>query len=96
MAHAVDLLVDRGFLLDIGVGSRHIGLGLVIVVIGDEVLDRVLGEERLHLAVKLRRESLVGREHERRALQRRDGVGDGKGLPRPRDAQQHLVALAGL
>ena len=33
MAHAVDLLVDRRILLDIGVGPRHIGLGLVVVVI---------------------------------------------------------------
>ena len=30
MAHAVDLLVDRGILFDIGVGARHIGLGLVV------------------------------------------------------------------
>jgi hypothetical protein len=33
MAHAVDLFVDRAFLLDIGVGARHIGFGLVVVVI---------------------------------------------------------------
>ncbi len=33
VAHAVDLLVDRGFLLDIGVGARDIGFRLVIVVI---------------------------------------------------------------
>ena len=48
MAHAVDLLVDRGFFLDIGVGARNIGFGLVVVVIGDEILDRVVGKEDLN------------------------------------------------
>ena len=33
VAHAVDLLVDRGFLLDIGVGARDVGFRLVVVVI---------------------------------------------------------------
>jgi hypothetical protein len=45
VAHAVDLLVDVGFLLDIGVGARDVGLRLVIVVVGDEILDRVVGKE---------------------------------------------------
>jgi hypothetical protein len=43
--HAVDLVVDGGLLLDVRVGGRHVGLGLVVVVVGDEVLDRV-GRER--------------------------------------------------
>ena len=47
VAHAVDLLVDRRFLLDVGVGARDVGLGLVVVVVGDEILDRVVREERL-------------------------------------------------
>ena len=44
-AQPVDLVVDRGFLLDVGVGLRDVGLGLVVVVVGDEVLDGVLREE---------------------------------------------------
>ena len=62
MAHAVDLLVDGRFLLDVGVGARDVGLGLVVVVVGDEVLDGVVGEEALHLAVELGGERLVGGE----------------------------------
>ena len=93
VAHAVDLLVDRGFLLDIGVGARHVGFGLVIIVIGDEILDRVVGEEALELAVELRGERLVGREDQRRALGRLDHLGHGEGLARAGDAEQHLVAL---
>ena len=56
------------FLLDVGVGARHVGLGLVVVVVGDEVLDRVVGEEALELAVELGGQRLVGREDQRRAL----------------------------
>ena len=68
MAHAVDLLVDRGFLLDIGVGARHIGFRLVVIVIGDEIFDRVVGEEAPELAIELGGKRLVGREHQGRAL----------------------------
>ena len=93
VAHAVDLLVDVGFLLDIGVGARDVGLRLVIVVVGDEILDRVVGEEALELAVELRRQRLVGREDQRRALRRLDHLGHGEGLARAGDAEQHLVAL---
>ena len=93
VAHAVDLLVDVGFLLDIGVGARDVGLRLVIVVVGDEILDRVVGEEAVELAVELRGQSLVGREDQRRALRRLDHLGHGEGLARAGDAEQHLIAL---
>jgi hypothetical protein len=45
VAEAIDLVVDRGVLLDVEVLGRDVGLGLVVVVVGDEVLDRVVGEE---------------------------------------------------
>ena len=48
VAHPVDLLVDLGFLLDVGVGAGDVGLGLVVVVIRHEILDRVLREEPLN------------------------------------------------
>jgi hypothetical protein len=93
MAHPVDLLVDRGFLLDEGVRARHIGLGLVVVVIRDEILDRVVGEEALELAIELRRQRLVRRQDQRRALRLLDHLRHGEGLARAGDAEQHLVAL---
>ena len=96
VAHAVDLFVDGGLFFDIGVGARDIGLGLVVVVIGDEILHRVGGEERAELAVELGGQRLVGGEDEGRALGLLDDVRHGKGLARAGDAEQHLVALAGL
>ncbi len=93
VAHAVDLLVDRGILLDIGVGARDIGFRLVVVVIGDEILDGVVGKETLELAVELRRQRLVGREDQRRALRRFDHLGHGEGFAGAGDAEQNLGAV---
>src|SRR5262249_60035361 len=59
VAHAIDLLVNRRVFLDIGVGARDIRLGLVVVVIRHEILDRILREEAIELAIELRRERLV-------------------------------------
>jgi hypothetical protein len=50
------------FLLDEGVGARHVGLGLVVVVIGDEILDRVVREEVLELGIELGGQRLVRRQ----------------------------------
>ena len=60
VAHPVDLVVDERVLLDIGVRLRDVGLRLVVVVVGDEVLGRILREEALELAVELGGQGLVG------------------------------------
>ena len=80
-------------LLDIGVGARDIGFRLVIVVIGDEILHRVVGKEALELAVELRRQRLVRSQDQGRPLRRLDHLGHGEGLARAGDAEQHLGAL---
>ncbi len=93
MPHPVDLLVDGRFFLDIGVGPRHIGFGLIVVVVGNEVFDGIVGEEALELAVELRRQRLVGGEDQGRPVGGGDHLGHGEGLARTGDAEQHLVAL---
>ena len=45
VAQPVDVVVDRGVLLDVEIGLRDVRLGLVVVVVGDEVLDGVVREE---------------------------------------------------
>jgi len=68
VAQAVDLVVDRGVLVDVGVALLDVGLGLVVVVVGDEVLDGVVREEIAKLLVELGRQRLVVGDHQRRFL----------------------------
>ncbi len=96
VAHAVDLLVDRGILLDIGVGARDVGFRLVVIVIADEIFHGVVGEEALELAIELGGQRLVRRQDQRRALRRLDHLRHGVGLARAGDAEQHLGAVVAL
>ena len=82
VAQPVDLLVDRRVLLDVQVPRRDVRLGLVVVVVGDEVLDRVRREVRPELVAQLRGERLVVGHDQRRAL---DGL----------DRRRHRHRLAG-
>jgi hypothetical protein len=42
VAHTVDLFVNLALFLDVGVRPRHIGLWLVIIVVGHEIFDGVV------------------------------------------------------
>ncbi len=96
MPEHLDLLVNRSILFDIGVALRHIGLGLVIVVIGDEVHDRVMGKELLELACQLGRERLIRRHDERRLAQSFDSLRHGVGLSRTSHTKKDLIAIPAL
>src|SRR3989442_880163 len=91
MPHAVDLVVDRGLLLDVSVRLRHVSLRLVVVVVRHEILDRVVGEEAPELLVQLRRQRLVVRQDQRRPFDRLDHLGHREGLAAAGDPEQHLV-----
>src|SRR5215211_328959 len=88
----VYVLVDLGVLLDKGVGVRDVGLGLIVVVVGDEVLYCVVGEELGELACELGRERLVVRYDERGAARLLDNAGHRVGLAASGDAEQGLGA----
>ncbi len=62
-AHLFDVLIDRRVLLDKRIARGHVGFRLIVVVIRDEILDRIVREELPELAVQLRRQSLVMRQH---------------------------------
>ena len=87
---AVDLLVGGGVLLDVGVGVGNVGLRLVLVVIGDEVLYRVVGEKLLELLAQLGGQGFVVGQYQGRPLNGLDDLGHGVGLTGTGDAQQHL------
>ncbi len=44
----INFLVDRGVLLDVNVPLRYVRLGLVVVVVADEVMDSVVRKESLN------------------------------------------------
>src|SRR5215210_9175167 len=91
---AVDVLVDLGVLLDKRIRARDVSLGLVVVVVADEVLDGVVWEEFGELAGELRRERLVVRDDERGTTSLLYNAGHGVGLPGSRDAEQSLCLHA--
>ena len=73
--HLLDVAVDRRVLLYVRVARGNVRLGLVVVVVRNEVLDGVVRKELAHLAVELRRQRLVVREDQRRPLHGADHGG---------------------
>ena len=73
------------------VARRDVRLGLVVVVVADEVLDRVVREELAELRVELRGERLVRRDHDRRPPGRAITLAIVNVLPEPGHAEQRLV-----
>src|SRR6266496_202391 len=58
-AQTIDFLVDGCLLLNIDVGGRNVGFWLVIIVVGDKILDGVVRKERFKLLIELRGQSFV-------------------------------------
>ena len=94
MAQLVELLVDVGVFLYIEVGSRDVGFRLVVVVVADEVLDGVLGEEFLELGRQLRRERLVVGDDDGGALDALYDVRHRERLAAAGDAHERLMRQA--
>src|SRR5437763_610042 len=93
VSQPVDLVVDRRVLLDVGIARGQVGLGLVVVVVGHEVLDPVAREELAELVGQLGRERLVGRDHQGRALDLLHRPGDSCALAAPGDPEEGLEAV---
>ena len=94
MAQHLDLFVNRGVFLDIRITLRYICLGLIVVVVRDEVDHGVVGKEFFELARKLGSEGFVGGHDQRWLTESFDGLGHGKGLARTGHAKQNLIAVS--
>ena len=92
--HLLDVLIDGAVFFNEQIALRHVGLGLVVVVVADEILHRVFRKKLAELAVQLRRQRLVGRKHDGRAAHAGDHVGHREGFARAGHAQQGLEHLA--
>ncbi|MNE04660.1 hypothetical protein D3C80_971970 [compost metagenome] len=86
-AHLLDVFVHRGIFFDKGVGAGDVGLRLIVVVVRNEILDRILGKELFHLAIQLRRQSFIGRQHHGGPVEIGDHISDGECLARAGYAQ---------
>ena len=95
-SHLFDVVVDRRVFLDKGIGGGHVGFRLVVVVVRDEVFHRIVREERLELAVQLRGQGFVRRQHQRRSIDMGDHVGNAERLARTCYPEQGLVRQTGL
>src|SRR6266446_3430531 len=67
-AQLLDLFVEHALFFDVGVGTRDVGLWLVVVVVGDKILDGVVWKELFILTVELRCQGFVRRKHQCRLL----------------------------
>jgi hypothetical protein len=94
VAQAVYLVVDECVLFDVGVGRCYVSLGLIVVVVRYEILDRIPGEKRLELAVELGCQGLVVCENQGGPADGFNHLGHRESLARPGHSQQHLVFLA--
>ena len=91
VAHAVDFLVDGGVLLDVGIRGGDVGLRLIVVVVGDEVLHPAVREEGLQLRAELGGQGLVVGNDQGGLLHLLDYRSHGEGLAGAGNAQQHLL-----
>jgi hypothetical protein len=87
------IVVDRAVLFDVRIGLRDVRLGLVIVVIRDEVLDGVVRQHLSKFVGQLGGQRLVRRHHQGRSLQPLDEPCGGCRLPGTGGTQQHHVVL---
>ena len=95
-AQLVQFLVDAGVFFHIGIGLGNIRLRLVVIVVGNEILHRVVGKELLELGSQLRRQGLVMGDDQGGALHFLNDVRHSKGFAAAGNAQQSLLHDAGL
>ena len=93
MPEPFDFVVDRRVLLDERVRLRHIGFGLVVVVVGHEVLDGVVRQQLPELVGQLCGQSLVRGHDQSRTLHLFDEPRGRRGLACAGGAEQHDVPL---
>jgi hypothetical protein len=91
VAVLINLIVDLRGLFNVEIPPWNVSLGLKIIIIANEILDRVVRKKILEFSVQLRAQRLVVGKHQRRAVHGRDAICDHEGLAAPGNAAQDLV-----
>ena len=84
------MLVDRAVFFNEQVALRDVSFWLVVVVVADEIFDRVLREKFAEFAVKLCSQGFVGRKDDGRSPHARNHIGHSEGFAGARHPQQGL------
>ena len=79
-AHLLNVLIDGRVFFDEQVALRHIGLGLVVIVVAYEILHRIFGKKLAKLAVQLCCKRLVWCKNNSRPSKPRNHIGHGEGF----------------
>ena len=86
MPHLVYRIVDGSIFRDIGVALRDIGFRLVVIVVANEIFDRVMWEKLFELLVELARQGFIVDQDQRGLLYLFNHVGHREGLSGPCDS----------
>ncbi|OQC35131.1 MAG: hypothetical protein BWX66_01692 [Deltaproteobacteria bacterium ADurb.Bin058] len=95
VAHPVNLVVNLGVFFDEGVGGGHVRFWLVIIVVGNEVLNSVIREKLLEFGIQLRGQGFVWGHYQGWRPNFGNHVCDGESLARTSNPQQDLVSDIG-
>ena len=93
-AEFVQFLIDAAVLFDVGVAARDVSFRLVVIVVGDEVLHGVVGEELPELGGQLGGQGFVVGDDDGGALHFLDDVGHSEGFAAAGDAEEGLAVEA--
>ena len=94
MSQLIDFIIYCRILFDIGIGCRNVSLGLIIVVIGYEIFNRIFRKKLLKLRAQLRCKGFIMGKHKRRTVELCNNICHCKGLARACNAEQGLFVIA--
>src|SRR3989338_458931 len=94
MAEPLNFFVNLRFLFDVGVRYRHIGLRLVKVIIGNEIMDFIIGKKPAVLLRELRRKGFIVRDDECRFLDFFYNIGNRESFTGTGHAKERLIPRA--
>ncbi|CAG5146359.1 Uncharacterised protein [Streptococcus pneumoniae] len=90
MAKLVNLVIDRTILLNIGIARRDIGLWLVIIIVGYEILNCIFREKFLKLPIELTSQSFIVGNNQSWFIDFRNDLTHSIGLPCSSRPHQNL------
>ena len=93
-AHLLDVFVDRTVFFDEQIAAGHIGFGLVIVVVGNEIFHRVFGEKLAHFGIELGSKGFVVCHDDGGTAALGDDICHGVGFARTGYTEQGLIGQA--